>query len=314
MQASIEKRRTIHRYESIGSRLYKDRALYLISLPFVIYFILFVLRPMWGVQIAFRDYNVYKGIEGSPWVGLENFKSFLSGPYFVRNLLNTLIINFYGLVFVFPAPIVLAVLLNEVKSTRYKKTVQTITYLPHFISLVVVAGILINLLSPGSGLVNILLEKLGHERIYFLMEPRYFRTIYTLMDIWKETGFNAIVYVSAMASIDVSLYEACIVDGGKKWTQFVHITLPGILPTIVIMFIMRVGNMLNLGYEAIILLYQPTTYEVSDVISTYVYRVGLTNGDYSLATAVSLFNSIIGIILVWLSNTVSKKAVGNGLW
>lgn len=314
MQASIEKKRKAVSLGEMGKKLYKDRALYLISLPFVIYFLLFVLRPMWGIQIAFRDYNVYEGIAASPWVGLKHFQNFLSGPYFVRNLRNTLIINLYGLIFVFPAPIVLAVLLNEIKNLRYKKTVQTITYLPHFISVVVVAGILTNLLSPSSGLINILLEKFGHERIYFLMQPQYFRAIYTLMDIWKETGFGAIVYVSAMASIDVSLYEACIMDGGKKWTQFVHITLPGILPTIVIMFIMRVGNMLNVGYEAILLLYQPTTYEVADVISTYVYRTGLTNGDYSLATAVNLFNSLIGILLVWLSNTVSKHAVGNGLW
>ena len=282
--------------------------------PFVIYFILFTLKPIWGIRIAFYDYNFFKGIGGSEFVGFDNFLSFLQGPYFWRLLKNTLLINFYGLLFGFPMPIILAVLLNEVVHTRYKKTVQTITYLPHFISMVVVAGIVTNLLAPSTGLINQIIDRLGGEKIYFLMEPKYFRTIFTIMNIWKECGFDAIVYVSALSALDQSLYEACIVDGGGKWKQFLHITLPGILPTIVIMFIMRIGNILNVGYEAIILLYQPTTYEVADVISTYVYRTGLSEGNYGLATAVSLFNSIIGVILVWLANTASNKLVGQGLW
>lgn len=298
----------------LPKKLYRDRTLYLIVAPFVIYFFLFVLRPMWGVRIAFYDYSVFKGMEGSTFVGVRHFKSFLGGPYFWRLLRNTVLINLYGLLINFPAPIILAVLLNEVPGKRYKKTIQTITYLPHFISTVVVVGILLNLLAPGNGLVNIIIEKLGGEKIYFMMEPKYFRMIYTIMGMWQETGFNAIVYVAAMSAVDQALYEACVIDGGGKWKQFLHVTIPGIIPTIVVMFIMRIGNMLNVGYEAIIIMYQPTTYEVADVISSYVYRAGLSDGNYGLAGAVSLFNSLVGIVLVWLSNTASKKLVGNSLW
>ncbi len=311
MSASAAVKRNL---TGLGKKLYRDKILYLIVAPYVIYFILFVLRPMWGIRIAFYDYNFFKGIKGSAFVGLENFRSFLQGPYFLRLLKNTVLLNLYGLVFGFPAPIILAVLLNEVVHTKYKKTVQTITYLPHFISMVVAAGIVTNLLAPGSGIINQIIARFGGEKIYFLMEPKYFRTIYTLLNIWKECGFDAIVYVSALSAIDQSLYEACIVDGGGKWKQFLHITIPGILPTIVIMFIMRIGNILNIGYETIILLYQPTTYEVADVISTYVYRTGLSDGNYGLATAVSLFNSVIGVVLVWIANTTSNKLVGKGLW
>lgn len=295
-------------------KLYRDRALYLIVAPFVIYFVLFVLRPMWGVRIAFYDYNIFKGIEGSRFVGLEHFISFIRGPYFGRLLKNTVMINLYGLVFGFPAPILLAVLLNEMRHQKYKKIIQTITYMPHFISTVVVVGIVTNLLAPGNGLVNQLIRMAGVENIYFLMEAKYFRPIYTIMCIWQEAGFNAIIYMAAMAAIDPALYEACVMDGGGRFRQFLHVTLPGILPTVVVMFIMRIGNILNVGYEAIILLYQPSTYEVADVISTYVYRAGIANGNYALGSAVGLFNSLVGIILVWISNRISRRFAGTGLW
>jgi putative aldouronate transport system permease protein len=269
---------------------------------------------MWGLQIAFKDYSLFKGLAGSPWVALDNFKEFFNSPYFLRNLKNTFVINLYSLIFGFPAPIILALLFNEVKSAFFKKSVQTMTYLPHFVSTVIVAGIVTNLLAPSNGLINILIDKFGGEKIYFLTKPEYFRTIYTAMNIWKEAGFGAIVYIAALSSVDQEQYEAATIDGANKWKQVIHVTLPGILPTIVIMLILRIGSLLDVGYESIILLYQPATYETADVISTYVYRAGLQEGRYDLATAVGLFNSIVALILVYSANKISNKVSENGLW
>lgn len=282
--------------------------------PFMLWYIIFQYWPMWGLQIAFKDYSLFKGISGSPWVALDNFKEFFSSPYFLRNLKNTFIINLYSLIFGFPAPIILALLFNEVKSTFFKKSVQTMTYLPHFVSTVIVAGIVTNLLAPSNGLINIIIDKFGGEKIYFLTKPEYFRTIYTAMNIWKEAGFGAIVYIAALSSVDQEQYEAATIDGANKWKQVIHVTLPGILPTIVIMLILRIGSLLDVGYESIILLYQPATYETADVISTYVYRAGLQEGRYDLATAVGLFNSIVALILVYSANKISNKVSENGLW
>jgi len=288
-------------------------ALYILVAPFVAYMLIFLYKPLWGLQIAFKDYSLFGGIAESPWVGLSHFETFLSGPYFWRLLKNTLLIGFYGLLFGFPVPIILAILLNEVKNLRYKKTVQTMFYLPYFVSTVVVAGIVTNMLAP-SGIVNIFLQKLGFEKIYFLTKPEWFRTIYTIMGIWQGAGYNAVIYLAALSGIDTQLYEACQIDGGNKLRQMWHITLPGIAPTIILMLIMNCGSIINVGSETIILLYQPTTYETADVISTYVYRIGLTDGDYGLATSVGLFNSVIALLFVVLANTISKRFSEYSLW
>lgn len=290
-----------------------DIALYVMLIPYVLYMLIFLYKPMWGLQIAFKDYSLFGGMEDSAWVGLENFKTFLTGPYCGRLIKNTLLIGFYGLIFGFPIPIILAILLNEVKNHMFKKSIQTMMYLPYFVSTVVVAGIVTNILAP-SGLVNTVLEKFGMESIYFMTEPKWFRTIYTAMTIWQSAGYSAVIYLAALSGVDVQLYEACRIDGGNKMRQMWHITLPGIAPTVVIMLIMNCGSLINVGSESIILLYQPTTYETADVISSYIYRIGLTDGDYGLATAVGLFNSAIALLFVYLANTISKHVSEYSLW
>lgn len=298
----------------LGKTLRRDWFLYAILVPFVLWYILFAFKPMYGLQIAFKDYSVFQGIADSPWAGFSHFETFLQSDYFLRVLKNTLLISLYSLLFAFPAPILLALLLNDVKNAMFKKMVQTITYLPHFISVVVVCGIVTNLLAPGNGIVNLLLEQLGLEKIYFLAVPEYFRTIFVSMGIWQEMGFSAIIYIAALAGINTDLYEAAVVDGANKWKRMLNVTLPGILPTIMIMLILKIGSLLEVGYEAIILLYQPATYETADVINSYVYREGILNGRYDMATAVGLFNSVVGLLLIIISNRLSKKYTGNGLW
>lgn len=292
----------------------KNWQLFAIMLPAIIFYILFMYRPMWGLQIAFKDYKIFIGPAGSKWVGFQHFIKFIESPFFWRNLRNTLLINFYGLLFGFPVPIILAIMLNEVKSTKFKRTIQTMTYLPHFISIVVIAGIVVNFLSPSSGLVNLIIERLGGQKINFLVIPEYFRTIFISMNIWKESGFSAVVYLAALSGIDPNLYEAAYVDGANKLKRIWHVTLPGIMPTITVLLVLKIGSMLSVGYEAIILLYQPATFETSDVISTYVYRMGLENAQYDYAAAVGLFNGIVSVLLVIFANRISKKFSGTSLW
>ncbi len=300
---------------SILNRLRQDRILYFLLIPFLLWYVMFIFKPMYGLQIAFKDFSLFKGIADSPWVGLENFQVFFESPYFKRVLLNTIVLSGYSLVFAFPIPIVLAILLNEIRHTFYRRTVQTFTYLPHFISVVIVAGIVTNFLAPNNGLVNLLIDKLGGEKIYFLTIPDYFRTIFVFtFDIWKEAGFNSIIYLAALSAINPQLYEAAVMDGANKFKQIWHITLPGILPTIMILLIMKIGSIMDVSYEAIILLYQPVTYQTADVISTYVYRAGLQEGRYDMATAVGLFNAVIAFILVIGANKLSKKLTNTGLW
>ena len=295
--------------------IFKHWQLYVIMIPAILFYIFFMYKPMWGLQIAFKDYKIFAGMAKSPWVGFRHFITFLNSPYFWRNLKNTLLINVYGLLFGFPIPILLALMLNEVKNIYFKKTIQTLTYLPHFISIVVIAGIVINFLAPTSGLVNILIEKLGGEKIHFLVKKEYFRTIFITMNIWKEAGFSAIVYLAALSGIDPNLYEAAYVDGANKFKRIWHVTIPGIMPTIVVLLVLKIGSMLSVGYEAIILLYQPATYETADVISTYVYRMGLgEHAQYSYTAAVGLFNAVVSVILVIFANRVSKKLSGTSLW
>ena len=291
-----------------------QKMLYLILLPFILWYAVFMFKPMYGLLIAFKDYSLFRGISGSEWIGLYNFKEFLTSPYFYTTLKNTLMLNVYSLCLEFPFAILIALMLNEVKNKYFKSIVQTASFIPYFIAIVVATGITVNVLSPSTGVVNMVLEKLGFEKIYFLSKPEFFRGIFTGLNMWKTTGFNAIVYLAALTSINEQLYEAARIDGANKLQQIRHITIPGIIPTIVIMLVLKVGSMLNVAFETVLLLYQPATYETADVISTYVYRTGMLMQDFGLATAVGLFNAIVGFILVYSANKWSKKVTQSSLW
>ena len=253
--------------------------------------------PLYGAQIAFRDFSPVLGITGSKWVGFKYFTQFFKSEYFGRLIKNTLGISLYSIIVGFPIPIILALLINEVRGKFFKRSVQTVVYLPHFISAVVVVSILSALLSPSSGLINQLITAFGGTPIHFMAEPKYFKTIYVLSDIWQSAGYGSIVYMAALTGIDPSLYEAATVDGASKWDKLIHITLPGLLPTIIIM-----------------LMYNPATYETADVISTYVYRRAFESGDYSFSAAVGLFNSVINFTIIMLFNKFSKKISEVSLW
>lgn len=283
------------------------------ALPVVAYYIIFHYAPMYGAIIAFKEFNPALGIMGSPWVGFKHFKSFFEGVYFWRLVRNTLLISVYSLIWGFPAPIILALLLNEVKNKYFKRTVQTVSYLPHFISLVVVCGIIKDFTSTD-GVINDIIEFLGGERTNFLMIPEWFRPIYVGSGIWQEVGWGSIIYLAAITNIDPQLYEAATIDGASRWKQIWHITLPGIVPTIVILLILRLGGLMSVGFEKIILLYNSATMETADVISSYVYRRGLLDFDYSFSAAVGLFNSVINLILITSANRLSRKVSETSLW
>lgn len=291
-----------------------QKMLYLILLPFIIWYAVFMFKPMYGMVIAFKDYSLFRGISGSEWVGLKNFKDFLTSPEFYVTLKNTLMLNVYSLLLEFPFAILLALMLNEVKNKYFKTIVQTASFIPYFIAIVVATGITINILSPSTGVVNVFLEKLGFERVYFLAKPEFFRGIFTGLNMWKSAGFNAVIYLAALTAVDEQLYEAAKIDGANKFQQLRHITIPAIIPTIVVMLVLKVGSMLNVAFETVLLLYQPATYETADVISTYVYRTGMLMQDFGLATAVGLFNAVVGFILVYSANRWSKKVTQSSLW
>ncbi|WP_135554047.1 ABC transporter permease [Paenibacillus cymbidii] len=304
-----------HNRHFVGMRKY--RLHYLLLLPGVAYFLIFHYVPLYGIVIAFKDVTPFDGIRGifaSDWVGLKHFRNFVSSYYFWDILKNTLAISFYRLLFGFPAPIALALLLNEVRSVWFKRSVQTIAYLPHFISMVIVASLMTTLLTTDGGLVNALLHKLGVEPINFLGDKHYFRSVLVASGIWKDIGWSSIIYLAAIAGIDPQLYEAATVDGAGKWKQVWHITLPGILFIVVIMLIFSIGGMLNAGFEQIMLLYSPPVYEVSDIIDTYVYRRGLIEMQYSFAAAVGVFKSFIALFLLLGANYVAKKLEQDGIW
>ncbi len=302
-----EKRGTI-----IKKDLKRNWILYLLVLPVIIYYFLFMYKPMYGALIAFQDYRPAQGF-GVNWVGLKHFIRFFDNPYFGRLLKNTVLISLYNLVFGFPIPIMLALLLNEMKSKKFKNVAQSFLYLPHFVSMVVVCGML-KQFSLTDGLFNGVIALLGGERTPLLQRPELYRTIYVASDIWKNFGWDSIIFVAALAGVDTQLYDAARVDGAGRWKQMLHVTLPGIAPTIVIMFILRIGNLMSLGYEKTLLLYNEVTYETADIISSYVYRQGLLNKEFSYATAVDIFNSIINITLVTVANKISKKVTETSLW
>lgn len=295
--------------------LWKNPLLYLLVLPGVIYLVIFHYIPMYGVVIAFKDFSVTKGIWDSPWVGLENFFYLFKSKDFYNIFKNSVLISLYRLLWGFPAPIILALLLNEIRSISFKRLSQTLIYIPHFISWVVIAGIVVNLLSPSAeGMVNYVISSFGYPPINFLLEPKYFRSIVVISEIWKEAGWGTIIYLAAISGIDVFLYESAIIDGANRLKQVWYITLPGIASTVVVLLILRMGHILNNGFEQIFLLYNPLTYQVADVFETFTYRVGLLEGRFSFATAVGIFQSIIGLVLILITNNLSRKYKGSGLW
>lgn len=290
-----------------------NKYLYLMMVPVLAYYFIFHYAPMYGAIIAFKEYTPIKGILGSPWIGFQNFHDFFTSYYFWRILKNTVLISLYTLCFEFPAPIILAILINELANKRFQRFVQTVTYMPYFISLVVIAGMIKDFTNNG-GVVNTLLTYFGVNDTAMLQKPELFRTIYVLSEIWQKIGWESIIYLAALMGIDQEQYEAAKMDGASRLKSIWHITLPGILPTISIMFILRMGNLLNVGFEKIILLYNPSTYDTADVISSFVYRKGLLEFGWSYSAAVGLFNSVINLALLITANKISKRVSENSLW
>ncbi|MCI8441734.1 MAG: sugar ABC transporter permease [Provencibacterium sp.] len=293
-----------------------NRDAYLLIIPVVLFYLLFAYKPMYGMLIAFKNYSPARGILGSEWAasfGMEHFISFFGSYYFLRILRNTVIISLTSILFGFPAPILLALLLNEIKSERFKRLTQTISYMPHFISLVVVCS-MINMFTSNTGFLTALMPLFGQERVSLLSQQQYFVPIYVLSGIWQEIGWGAIIYLAALTGIDQELYEAARIDGAGRWKQTLYVTLPGISSTIIIMLLLRLGSVMNVGFEKIILLYNPSIYETADVISSFVYRKGLNEFQWSYSAAVGLFNSVVNFVLIILFNRLSRKASEVSLW
>ncbi len=290
---------------------YKD--IFIMSIPMVVYFILFHYMPMYGVVISFKDFNPSRGILGSDWAGLKHFEAFFNSHYFGRLIRNTLLLSVYSLLWGFPTPILFALLLNEISNRHYKKAVQSITYMPHFISMVVVCG-LIKDFTASEGVINDIIAFFGGARSSLLINKKLFRTIYIASGVWQDLGFNSIIYLAAISGIPQELYEAAIIDGANRWKQTIHVTLPSIAPTIVILFIMQIGGLMNVGFEKVLLLYNNSILQTADVISTFVYRKGLLEFSYSYSAAVGLFNSVINCILLVLANFASRKLTETSLW
>lgn len=315
MKAATKQSRS--RSRSSGSKwasIRKEWGLYLMLIPGLVFLLIFKYTPMYGLVIAFQDFSIFRGISGSEWVGLKHFEKLMVNDQFLSVFRNTVIISVYKLIFLFPAPIIIAILLNEIRKMMFKKVVQSIIYLPHFISWVIVSGLFINLLSLNGGIVNTLVEKLGGEPIGFFMDQNVFRPLLVVTEGWKEVGWGTIVYLAAISSIDPQLYEAAKMDGANKFQQMWHVTLPGMASTIVLMLILRLGSMLEAGTEQILVMYNPVVYNVADVIGTYVYRVGLGASDYSFSTAVGLFESVVAFTLVVTGNFICRKYLGRSIW
>lgn len=288
--------------------------LYVMITPVVLYFIIFDYWPMYGIQLAFKNFVAVKGIMGSPWVGLRHFSRFFNSYHFWNLIKNTVGVSLYSLIVGFPIPIILALMMNEVRNKHFKKTVQTITYAPHFLSTVVLVSMIIAFLSPSSGILNHIIKFFGGKPISFMTEPSWFKTIYVFSGVWQGAGWGSIIYMAALAGVDIQMYEAAIVDGASKWQRMVHITIPSILPTATIMLILNAGKIMSVGFEKVFLMQNGLNLQSSDVISTYVYRVGLLGAEYSFSTAVGLFNSIINFLLLILVNSFAKRFSESTLW
>lgn len=316
VKASEEKKVTnpVIRKNSILSNIKNNYEMYLFMLPGLAFLLVFKYTPMYGILIAFQDFNIFDGISGSKWVGLQNFNKLFHSEEFYQVFRNTLIISFYKIGILFPIPIFIALVLNEVKKVFFKRTVQTIIYLPHFLSWVIIGGLFASILSSSGGIVNTIIRALGGEPISFMMDNEWFRSVLVFTAGWKEVGWNAIIFIAAIAGIDQEMYEAAVIDGAGRIKQIIYITLPSIASTIVLMLILRLGNVLEAGTEQILILYNSIVYETADVIGTFVYRVGLGKMDYSFSTAVGLFNSVIGFILIMSGNAISRKVLKKSIW
>lgn len=300
--------------QSLSTRLVKSRTLLLMLLPCLAFFAIFHYLPMFGVVISFKDYNLFRGVFGSDWVGLKHYRTFFQSRDMWILVRNTFLLGFYSLVFGFPAPILLALSLNEVRRTRFKRLVQTVSYLPHFLSNVIVASMVIMFLSPSTGLVNKMIEALGMEAVNFMVKPGLFRPIYVISGIWQQMGFAAIIYLAALSSIPPELYEAAEIDGAGRMQRLWHVTLPGISETIVMLFILNTGTLMIIGFEKVFLLYNPAIYETADILSTYVYRIGLVGGNFSYAAAIDMFTSVVAMTFLLMANAMSRKFAGSSLW
>jgi putative aldouronate transport system permease protein len=311
----IKNVKNIHRknYTKLFKDVIRNKYIYLMLLPTIAYYIIFRYIPMYGVVIAFKDFKAGLGILRSPWVGLKYFRQFFNSYYVWRLIRNTLLLNVYELIFSFPAPIILALLLNELRSNKYKRFVQTVSYLPHFISMVVVVGLIKTFFSQN-GLVNTLISNIGLKSPNFLIDPKWFRTLYIGSGIWQGVGWGSIIYLAAISGIDPMLYEAAIIDGAGRFRKITAITIPSIMPTIVILLIFRIGGMMSVGFEKVFLIYNPSIYETADVISTFVYRSGLLQVQYSYSSAIGLFNNIINFLLLVTANYMSRTVSETSLW
>lgn len=299
---------------SLLTYMWKYRTLYLIALPGIVYFIIFKYVPLAGSVIAFQNYNIFKGFTGSEWVGLEHFKTMFQYQDFMRILTNTIALGLYDLVFAFPAPIILALLLNEIRAVLYKRVLQTVVYMPHFLSWVIISGIALGILSPSTGFVNHVIEWLGFEPIYFLGENSYIRSILIGSGIWRDSGYGTIIYLAALAGINPDLYEAAEVDGAGRWKQTMAITLPSLIPTIMILFLLHIGKFLDLGFERVWVFLNALNTGNGEILDTYIYKAGLLSQQYSYTTAVGLFKSVVGLMLVFIGNFLSKKTTGESLY
>lgn len=299
--------------KKIGADLKKNIALYIMVLPLVVYYVVFHYLPMGGLIMAFENFKPKLGLWRSPFVGFSNFKDFFSSIYFGRTVTNTLAISGLELLISFPATILFALLLNEIGSQKFKRTVQTISYMPHFISMVVVAGLIMDFCS-SRGLVAQIVSLFTGEAVNLLGKPEYWRPVYIISGLWKELGFGSIIYLAALSGVDQQLYEAAAIDGATRFKQTIHVTLPGIAPTIIIMLILKIGQIMSVGYEKTILLYNPQVYETADIISSYVYRKGLLEFNYGYSTAVGMFNSVINLVLLVTANKISRKMTETSLF
>ena len=283
--------------------------MYLLLIPVIVYYVVFKYMPMVGAQIAFKNFSFRKGIWGSAWVGMAHFERFFSSSQAISIIWNTLYLGFLTIIFCFPMPIILALIVNEIRSERLKNSLKTVTYAPHFVSTIVVVGMMMSMCSPSTGIINTVAVKMGlfEEALYLMGSAKYFRTMYIISQIWKDTGWNAIIFISALSAVDTTLYEAAEVDGANRWQQLINITLPSILPTIIVMLILETGKVLNIGFEKVYAMQNDLNLSVSEVISTFTYKQGLENLEYDYATAIGLFNSVVSFTMLMLVNGISKK-------
>ena len=302
------------RQESFWKRFWDTKFLFFLFLPALIYYLVFHYYPMWGISLAFYQYNSWLGLAGSQFIGFRNFQVFFESPNFWTYVYNTLALGLQSLLISFPATILFALLLNEVRNAKFKKVVQTISYMPHFMSTVVIVSLITTLCDPTQGAINLIIQALGGKSIFFIMRPEWFRPLYLISGMWQGLGWGTIIYLAAISNVDPGLYEAARLDGAGRWRQMWNITIPSIAPTVSTMLIMQCGKILSASTEKVLLMQQPATYETSQVLSTYVYQVGITNGNYSFAQAINLFTSLVNLALILSANWLSKKLTDSGIF